>query len=145
MIVNWQKKMFSPCSLMLCLKFSIVSMVTLRIQRTEWDPFSLHFSDDNKKNTFDVGDNSGHMLKTLRVNRPLNLVFKTPCCINLIEILTMKCCVVENNVVFVVIVANGTTIHHRQFTFKYLKVFILSLCCVSQSLHFFSENFNCAG
>ena len=34
-------------------------------------PFSLHYSDENKKNTFDNGGNKGHELKTFSVNRPL--------------------------------------------------------------------------
>ena len=34
------------------------------------DPFSLCYSNDNKKNTFNNDGSNGHGLKTLRVNRP---------------------------------------------------------------------------
>ena len=34
------------------------------------DPFSLHYSNDNKNNTFNNSGNNRHGLKTLRVNRP---------------------------------------------------------------------------
>ena len=34
------------------------------------NPFSLRYSDDNKKNTFNNSGNNGLGLKTLRVNRP---------------------------------------------------------------------------
>ena len=35
------------------------------------DAFSFHYSDDNKKNTFNNGGDNGHGLKMLCANRPL--------------------------------------------------------------------------
>ena len=35
------------------------------------DPFSLNYSDDSKKDTFNNDGNNGHGLKALHVNRPL--------------------------------------------------------------------------
>ena len=37
--------------------------------------FFLRYSDDSKKNTFNIGGNKGHRLKMLRVNRPLYFAF----------------------------------------------------------------------
>ena len=37
------------------------------------DPFSLHYSDYNKKNTFNNSDNNGHELKNVTCKQTLQL------------------------------------------------------------------------
>ena len=57
-------KVFSPFLLLPSLKFSIVPMETLQIMDRRGDnSFSLRYSDDNKKNTFN--DGNGHGLKNV--------------------------------------------------------------------------------
>ena len=41
------------------------------MDRMGYGPISLYYSEDNKKNTFNNHGNNGHVLKMLRVNRPL--------------------------------------------------------------------------
>ena len=38
------------------------------------DPFSLHYSDDNKKNTFNNGGNNGHGLKIVACKQTFRLL-----------------------------------------------------------------------
>ena len=67
----------SLCPLLPLLKFIIVQMVAVWIWTEKvMYPFSLHYSDDNKKNTFNNGANNGHGLKKLCVNRPLRFCTK---------------------------------------------------------------------
>ena len=58
---------FSPCPLFPPLKYTIVN----NVQNGDGPIFSPRSSDDNKKNAFKNGDNSGHELNSLHVNRPL--------------------------------------------------------------------------
>ena len=66
------------------------------------DALSFHYSDDNKKNTFNNGGDNGHRLKMLCVNRPLQSLTSSirPSLLTLSPQASGKLCITSNKTAF---------------------------------------------